>query len=95
MACRKDGRQTSSTGSRRSDLSGAAYNIFPSDTFSETSKPLYIAYSPLIDQGNPMGSTTTRTLAFVVLSLLLLTASCATLFAAEPVDAPAQTIVLK
>lgn len=95
MACRKVGQRTSSTGSRRCDVSGVALTIFPNDTFSETSKPLYIGYSPFIDQGNPMGSTTTRTLAFVVLSLLLLTASCATLFAAEPVNAPAQTIVLK
>ena len=42
-----------------------------------------------------MGSKTTRTLAFVALSLLLLTSSCATLFSMSPYANAAEALELK
>ena len=42
-----------------------------------------------------MGSPTTRTFAFVALSLLLLTSSCATLFSMTPYSAGAETLEFK
>jgi len=44
--------------------------------------------------GNPMGSSTPRTLAFIALSFLLLTSSCATLFSMTP-QKSAETLVFK
>jgi len=42
-----------------------------------------------------MGPSTTRTLAFVALSLLLLTSSCATLFSMSPYGGSSESIEFK